>query len=133
MPRTCTVCAHPERETIDRALVAGEPSRQIAARYGSLSRPAIQRHGENHLPATLLKASEAEEVARADDLLFQVRDLQEHALNILDKAEDAGELGIALRAIKEARGNFELLAKLLGELSDAPQVNILVSPEWLES
>jgi hypothetical protein len=35
-----------------------------------------------------------------------------------------------LGAIREARGNLELLAKLLGELDERP-VNVLLSPEWL--
>ena len=74
----------------------------------------------------------AEEVAQADDLLAQVRDLQAKALGILNKAEEAGELRTALSAIREARGNLELLAKLLGELDERPQVNLLVSPEWIE-
>ena len=132
MPRRCTVCAHEEAEAIDKALVGGEPYRSVANRYESLSQAAVQRHQENHLPATLAKAREAEEVAHADNLLEQVRGLQGRALAILDKAEEAGELRTALGAIREARGNLDLLAKLLGELSDAPQVNILVSPEWLE-
>src|SRR5215218_1884533 len=132
MPRTCTVCAHPDRADIDSALVRGESIRNIASRYVSLSRPAIQRHSENHLPATLLKASEAEEVARADALLSEVRDLQDRALGILDRAENAGDLRTALGAIREARGNLELLAKLLGELNEAPTVNLHLSAEWIE-
>jgi hypothetical protein len=132
MPRSCTVCAHPEVEAINQALVAGEASRKIAARYGSLSRPAVQRHGENHLPAKLVMAEKAAEVAQADSLLEQVRDLQGRALSILDAAEVAGDLRTALSAIREARGNLELLAKLLGELDERPTVNLLISPEWLE-
>jgi hypothetical protein len=61
-----------------------------------------------------------------------VRDLQERALDILGKAEEAGELRTALGAIREARGNLELLAKLLGELDERPVVNLNLSPEWLE-
>jgi hypothetical protein len=61
-----------------------------------------------------------------------VRDLQRRALEILDKAEEAGELRTALGAIREARGNLELLAKLLGELDERPVVNLNLSPEWLE-
>jgi hypothetical protein len=132
MPRSCTVCGHPEVEAINRALVAGEASRKIAARYGSVSRPAIQRHQENHLPATLVRAKEAEEVAHADDLLDQVRGLQARTLAILEAAEETSQHRTALAAIREARSNLELLAKLLGELDDRPQVNVLVSPEWLE-
>ncbi len=131
MPRSCSVCTHPNRDEIDRALVAGEPNRRIAARCDVTER-AIRNHKAGHLPAKLVMAQEAAAVAEADDLLAQVRDLQRRAHNILDKAEEAGELRVALSAIREARGNLELLAKLLGELDDRPQVNVLVSPEWLE-
>jgi hypothetical protein len=92
----------------------------------------VQRHQENHIPATLAKAREAEEVAHADDLLSDVRSLQARTLAILEAAEETREHRIALAAIREARSNLELLAKLLGELDERPQVNILVSPEWLE-
>jgi hypothetical protein len=73
----------------------------------------------------------AAEVAQADDLLDQVWDLQRRALDILDRAEETRELRTALSAIREARGNLELLAKLLGELDERPTVNILVSAEWV--
>jgi hypothetical protein len=132
VPRRCTVCAHPQLELINRALVGGEPYRSVANRYESLSQAAVQRHQENHLPATLAKAREAEEVAHADGLLKAVRSLQERTLAILEAAEDSEQHRIALAAIREARSNLELLAKLLGELDERPQVNVLVSPEWLE-
>jgi hypothetical protein len=131
LARTCTVCSHPEREAIDRALVEGQSSGKLAGRYRTLDERAIRRHRSNHLPTTLARAREAEEVSRADDLLDQVRGLQNRVLTILGKAENAGELRTALGAIREARGNLELLAKLLGELDERPQVNILLSPEWI--
>ncbi len=131
MPRSCTVCAHPRRDEIDEALVAGESSAEIAGRYRTIGERAIRRHKANHIPARLVMAQAAEEVAQADTLLGQVRDLQRRALEILDKAEEAGELRTALGAIREARGNLELLAKLLGELDERPVMNILVSAEWV--
>jgi len=70
-------------------------------------------------------------VASADNLLADVRELQARALAILDVAERAGELRTALAAIREARGNLELLGRLAGELNDAPQLNIHLSAEWL--
>jgi len=75
----------------------------------------------------LLKASQAMEVAEADALLDQVRDLQQHALDILDKAEEAGELRTALAAISQARGNLELLGKLAGELQQEGATNIQIA------
>jgi transposase-like protein len=131
MPRRCTVCDHPERNGIDQALVTGAPYRSVAKRFG-LSESAVYRHKIEHLPAHLLKAKEVEEVAQADDLLNQVRNLQTHALDILHRAEKAGDLRTALAAISQARGNLELLGKLAGELDERPVVNLNVSPEWLE-
>jgi transposase-like protein len=125
------VCDHPESRGIDEALVGGAPYRSVAKRFG-LSESSVYRHKSEHLPAHLLKAREAEEAARADDLLEQVRDLQGHALNILNRAEKAGDLRIALAAISQARGNLELLGKLAGELDERPVVNLNVSAEWLE-
>jgi hypothetical protein len=58
--------------------------------------------------------------------------LQAHALDILERAEKAGDLRTALAAISQARGNLELLGKLAGEIDERPVVNLNVSPEWLE-
>jgi hypothetical protein len=130
VPRRCTVCDHPERHRIDETLVTGAPYRSVAKRF-ELSESAVYRHKTEHLLAHLLKAREVEETARADDLIEQVRNLQAHALNILERAEEAGDLRTALAAISQARGNLELLGKLAGELDKRPVVNVLLSPQWL--
>src|ERR687898_2633889 len=130
MPRRCTVCEHPERHSIDETLVTGAPYRSVAKQF-RLSESAVYRHKTEHLPAHLSKAREAEEVAQADDLLDQVRNLQAHALDILERAEKAGDLRTALAAISQARGNLELLGKLAGELDERPIVNVLLSPQWV--
>jgi hypothetical protein len=107
------------------------PNRRIAAQRDVTER-AVRNHKANHLPATLVKAQDAQEVAEADDLLAQVRGLQIRTLSILEAAEGASQHRTALSAIKEARSNLELLAKLVGELDDSPTVNVLVSPQWIE-
>ena len=125
------MCDHSEKLGIDEALVSGAPYRSVAKRF-ELSESAVYRHKTEHLSAHLSKAREAEEVARADDLLEQVRNLQVHALDILERAEKSGDLRTALAAISQARGNLELLGKLAGQLDERPQVNLSVSPEWME-
>jgi hypothetical protein len=131
VPRRCTVCDRPERHSIDEALISGAPYRSVAKRF-ELSESSVYRHKTEHLPAHLLKAKKVEEVAQADDLLEQVRHLQSHALDILERAEKAGDLRTALAAISQARGNLELLGKLAGELDERAVVNLNVSAEWLE-
>ena len=66
------MCDHPQRHSIDEALVSGALYRRVAKRFG-LSESAVYRHKTEHLPAHLLKATAVEEAAHADDLLEQVR------------------------------------------------------------
>jgi transposase-like protein len=131
MPRVCSICEHSKREAIDRALVGGASNRSVASLY-DVSEAAVRRHKGNHLPAKLVMAEKASEVAEADNLLGQVRDLQARTLAILEVAERTHQHRTALSAVREARGNLELLAKLLGELDERPVLNLHVSPEWLE-
>ncbi len=130
MPRTCTICQHPEREAINKALIANEPFRHIAARFGT-STGALQRHKDEHLPAIMVKSQAAKETAHADDLLSQVKGLRNKAIRILLSAEEAGDLRTALLGIREARACVELLAEMEGELNRNPQINILIAPEWI--
>ena len=130
MPRTCTICTHSERPASVRALVAQVPFRNIAQQH-DLSPDAVYRHGREHLPTLLTKAKDAEEAAVADDLLDQLHNLQATTLSLLRKAERAGKLGTAVMAIREARGNLELLAKLTQQLDSRPVLNLLIAPEWL--
>jgi len=130
MPRKCTVCEHEKVEEINRLLLEGVSLRNIAKQY-SVTAASLHRH-KKHIPSTLSKAQEAQEVARADTLLDQVVELRDRALSILTKAEQAGDLKTALQGIREARGCLELLAKLQGELQEGTTINILVNPQWIE-
>jgi hypothetical protein len=129
MPRTCKVCVHADRPEIDKAIISGGSLRDIAGQY-TLSKSAVERHRE-HIPQALTRAQEAREVARADDLLREVRALRSKAISILLQAEAAGDLRTALAGVREARECLQLLAKLSGELDERPVINVLISPEWV--
>ena len=195
MPRVCTVCTHPQREAIDKALVAGMPASAVAARYGStrapLGRQSLWRHRDDHLPTMLAKAQEAAEVAAADSLMAELRQYMGRVQLLYDacdrwlrdpenadqydvgpRAEDVRVLyaesvngktvrkrarlsellarvgeetrltvekgeyrhadprELLLKTAAQLQSSLELLGKLLGELDDRPQINVLVSPEW---
>jgi hypothetical protein len=132
MPRTCTICRHPERGAIERALLAGEPYRAVARQFG-VSKDALERHrAAGHVADHLAQAHQAAQVAQADDLLAEVGALRAKAYSILLQAETAGDLRTALQGIRTALECLTLLAKLLGELDERQrvQVNILALPEW---
>jgi transposase-like protein len=132
MTRTCTICSHPEREAIERKLLAGESYRDIAGQFG-VSKSSLERHHRaGHIAAHLAQAHQAAQVAQADDLLAEVQALRAKAYSILLQAEGAGDLRTALQGIRTALECLTLLAKLLGELDERQriQVNILALPEW---
>ncbi len=126
MPQVCTVCRHNDLNKINSELIQGLTPYELA-RYYSLNRNSMQRHFENHLPQQLVKANEARAVTNADRLLSEMQLLHERTENILTKAEETNNPLVALRAIREMRGNFELLAKILGILNSAPTINIDVT------
>jgi hypothetical protein len=126
--RSCPVCEHEHLEEINAALASNERIRTIADRW-SVSKIALMRHRNEHLPVSAIEeaqeadareaeAREAEEDVHTDELLDQVRDLQQHTLAILGEAEKVEELSSALQAITEAKENLERLAKLLNELDE---------------
>ncbi len=129
MPRTCSCCNHIKRGAIDTALIANEPFRHIAARFGT-STGALQRHKDEHLPAVMVKSAQAREIAHADHLLEEANRLYQVATDIMEETRK-NKPDTALRAIQAGGRLLELLGELLGELNRSPQVNILVAPEWL--
>jgi hypothetical protein len=122
----CTVCGHERRPEIDSALIAGASVRDVAGRF-ALSKTAVQRHLATHLAA---KTAEANRVIQRD-ILSEVEQMIERLDRALDRAEDGGDDRLLVLAIHERRGMVELLAKLLGELDERPEVNLVLAPEWV--
>ncbi len=79
---------------------------------------SLVRHRDRHLPVTIAHAKEVRETEMGENLLEQARGLHARALGILERAEAAGQLETALKAIREVRGLLELLGKLNGQLED---------------
>jgi hypothetical protein len=131
VPRKCNICSHEKLKEINQALIDGQSLRNIAKQY-QVSYSAVNRHKKEHLPAALVKAQEAQAVTQADSLLDQVEALRAKAVNLLEQAENAGDLKTALQGIGQARACLELLAKVRGELQQEGQVNITFNAEWIE-
>src|SRR5215471_9571220 len=125
MPRTCTLCNHPRRDGIDRALLDGESFRHIAARFDT-STGALQRHKSDHLRPSLVKAYQAKENARADGFRARLETTWEAIQGAMDKAqravrthEDGTVEDRSLSALPplfhQAHRNLELLGRATGE------------------
>ena len=129
MPRKCSICAHKERDSINRLLVNSESFRNIAKRYG-VSTAALLRHNQGHIHDLLRKAKEATEITRGENLLEEIKGLRNEAKRISAKAERAGDFRAALAGVRELTRIVELLARLHGALGEQP-INIIVNPQWI--
>lgn len=120
--KACGVCLHPNRESIDNAMVVSRPLRTIAGQFG-ISKSALSRH-RGHIAAAIVKAKESAEAAQAETLLERLESLIADCKSIALKASRARQWTSAVSALREVRGCVELLGKLSGELQQAPNVNI---------
>ena len=111
MGRKCSVCTHPQRESIDRAIVEGQSNRAIARQYG-LSKDAVARHAEKHLPAALVEVAAASESTHVDDLWTRVSRLILEADELQRHGRRAKDARAWAAGIREARSCLELLAKI---------------------
>ena len=144
--RPCSVCSDPRAREIATALLAGASCGEVARRY-SIPLSTVARHNRLHLAPRIARAeaasnrsalapqvqpgsvqAEAAAASRVEalqeyesvlDVMRSMRELHRRTMALLDKAEAAGDLPSALRAVREARGNLELLGRLDGSL-DGP-------------
>jgi hypothetical protein len=128
MPRTCTVCSHPQRRQVEQAMIAGTALRTIAGQFGP-SKAAIMRHRAHAIDA-IARNTEACELARTGVLLDDVRAGEGRAERLYQQAEailmgalQDKDRRTALQAIRaavdvmgEARSYMELRGELTNEL-----------------
>jgi hypothetical protein len=89
-------------------LLAGTSLRILAKRFGT-STTSLHRH-KQHISKILVKANDIAEIAKADTLLDQVR-------NLLSQAERAGSLDTGLRGIGQVRSVLQLPGEVSGQLA----------------
>ena len=147
MPRRCSVCIHPQRTDIDRALVSGIESNQaVAIRFqsqGSPSPSAVDRHRRFHLGprlaaeralhegGRLIRGEIERQAVTLNSLLAQVEALEAKAELIWSRSLAKGNEKTAKDVIREFSRLVELKARLSSVLRpgerDRGDVNVQVN------
>src|SRR5215470_8554914 len=122
MPRTCLACSSSERTAIDNALVTGEPLRNISKRV-SISPAGLLRH-KSHVSLAIMKASERREERLGDNLLEEMRRVQQKAWDLLATAESQGDHRGAIVALREVRECLESLGDMLAKAGAAQECGV---------
>jgi hypothetical protein len=141
MSRPCSVCAHPRRAEIDRALVKEVAERTLAKEF-SLSRSAINRH--KITCAGLAKVGTKEfresrhEISRGtvalsllpsrDQLADMYANLGQRIDVIVEAVAKQNSLTVALNGLGQLRQTWDSVSRLAGHTHpQPPQVNVNVS------
>lgn len=128
----CGACRHEDVDVINAMIVEGSQSdAKIAAKF-RLSKYQIERHRRNHLPLDLIRAKQAEQGLSIDKtwerLESHIRMVDQIAARNFDRENDKE----AIAALSLGTKQIELTMKLLGELDERPEVNVVVNnPQYI--
>lgn len=112
MGRLCTVCTHPECLDIDEALLEHATGyRDIGRRFG-VEWHSLIRHEHNHLRSSLRQSQEVQSMASVEHLTARMAELEAYVTGVLERNAEDGDDRVVLLAVREGRGNVEVLAKL---------------------
>lgn len=114
----CCNLKESKRLELDREIVQGKSYTMLANKYG-LDWQAVRRHAQEHVSHQLRTAYEKKQSMENLDLLSEIEELIRRTKRIMDQAEDGGKLNVALNAIGQARGSYELLSKIAFSLHQA--------------
>jgi hypothetical protein len=118
MVMTCSICNHDKRNDIDAAIINGVAQRAIADSF-RVSPSAVGRH-----KAHIKELIESNEDLQADKLAQEIKELQKITIDILEDAMAIKDKRSSLQAIREARSNIELIAKLSGAIDERIKVEM---------
>ena len=112
----CTVCNHPSRPEIDRALIDGVPYRTLAAAHG-LSASALCRHTK-HIRHQLVIQERHTEQTQVSQVLERLELLEARLDRLFRKAEDARSLNVSLGCVQESLRILALRERVRHSLGD---------------
>lgn len=118
MPQKCSICKSPNKLEMERAYMQGQPKSEIAKTY-SVPYHSLDAHLNNHLSRQLVQAYEKKQLSESENIIGEVEELLRRTKRILTEAEQDGKYSLALSAIREARGSYELLSKIAYALHQA--------------
>lgn len=137
---TTKIERHPQGKNIIKRLANGEPNSGILPDFPGITGDDLDYYRDNKLDKILSRSPELKAEIEGDlgnDTLAEVRSLKTRTMEILDKAELAGDLKTALLGIREARGCLEAILKAEGRIQEQNiniiQQNVLINnPEWID-
>jgi hypothetical protein len=126
------MCKHPDREELERKIASKELSMTAAANLANSNKATVSRHMRNCVASRVRESMKPEPITvEGLNVVNALTTSHEKTLEILADSLNEGDRRIALLAIQTENKQLELMAKLTGQLNEAPQLNILMNPEFM--
>ena len=132
MAKPCTICEDPRRDEFDRRARIEDNIAKIAQDF-ALSYDALYRHVKaNHHIREVTAIPTSAELATSEDIYKEIEAWHTEAKDLQRTAKAGGDIKTALLGLEKALKCLELMLKIHGQISDAPQITIINNPEWIE-
>jgi len=115
----CKICRREDRETIDGALLRGEPERFVAEQFG-LKKSTVHTHRARCVRTAIHDALERRHAEMGDGLLADLDFLLQKALAVVERAERRRRDPLLLKAIGQSLDVLRLRADLTGAKPEPP-------------
>jgi len=126
------MCKHPDREELERKIASKELSMTAAAKLANSNKATVSRHMRNCVASRVRESMKPEPITvEGLNVVNALTTSHEKTLEILTDSLNDGDRRTALLAIQTENKQLELMAKLTGQLNEAPQLNILMNPEFM--
>ncbi|MGA7075610.1 MAG: hypothetical protein WBZ42_03560 [Halobacteriota archaeon] len=130
----CTICKLPgaERDALEEKIASKELSITKGAELVNSNKATLSRHMNRCVPKRIRESMKPEPVAvEGLNVVNALTESRGRILSIYDEARQSGDLRAAIAALQTEVSQMSLMARITGQLNDAPQVNFLLNPEFV--
>jgi hypothetical protein len=129
---SCKLCNYPERAAIEQKIASRQLSMTKAAKIVDCNKASVSRHMSRCVAAKVAKTANSIESREALNVIDALTESHDRVLDIFNDALDDGDRRSALGALDTEVRQLILVAKVTGQLNEAPQLNILMNPEFMK-
>lgn len=133
MSRECTICKHPDRKKIEKALVVPNASIRAIASQWNVSRAALSRHVNNgHIAARIEKAASAREAVEAEGFLSHLQRKKSRFARMAEEAQKKNDPHLELKVYQVESKFTEMEGKALGAFREKVEHSGTVELTWAD-
>jgi hypothetical protein len=129
----CTFCNYRDAALLEQQIATKQLALSQAAKIIGCNKSTVSRHMRNCVAKKVQRAVRLEPtMVEGLNVVNALTTSHRKTLEILSDALNEGDRRTALLAIRTENKQLELMAKLTGQLNEAPQLNLLMSPSFVK-